>query len=375
MKEKNIKIEDLLGANSHLDEAYESENEDGENVYYTTPTSTRKRTPASKHRSTSGRTIFRKLDFSSPLETTPLSLKRKRRAVTSKNYKEDEDDESEDTDISEYKEEGEATGGKGSAKRPTTKSSRAMAPSPTPTRPRAAARKQYAEKCLPGTHPARTQSQGGLQSAFGDQAHASGSGADDQPLGSNSEPSGQHQGSLSSGSHSQLHSVTSSQSSAARKPYTIPGPADDNADDGKMEYKLILCDLLQVDRQLAQIYTLQEFRTYARAYNLQFASKPWEMTTHDGGKYTCMMFRIRLPNGTYIAHFCFFLFKLAHLAVGRGDLNPDATFNHHSPHIAGFSTNGDARLDMALGVIPNPFGMVHPRLLDANHYEGYAGYE
>lgn len=210
MKEKNIKIEDLLGANSDLDEAYESENEDGENVYYTTPTSTRKRTPASKHRSTSGRTIFRKLDFSSPLETTPLSLKRKRRAVTSKNYKEDEDDESEDTDISEYKEEGEATEGKGSAKRPTTKSSRAMAPSPTPTRPRAAPRKQYAEKCLPGTHPARTQSQGGLQSAFGDQAHASGSGADDQRLGSNSKPSGQHQGSLSSGSHSQLHSVTSS---------------------------------------------------------------------------------------------------------------------------------------------------------------------
>jgi hypothetical protein len=372
MKEKNLKFEDLLGANSDLDEAYESENEDGENVYYTTPTSTRKRTPASKRRSTSGRTPSRKLDFSSPLETTPLSLKRKRRAVTSKSYKEEEDNESEDTDISEYKEEDEATGGKGSAKRLAT--SRAMAPSPTPTRPRAAARKQYAEKCLPDTHPARTQSQDGLQSAFGDQAHASGSESH-EPLSSNSEPSGQDQRSLSSGSHSQLHSATSSQSSAAKKPYTIPGPADDNADDGKMEYKYILCDLLQVDRQLAQIYTLEEFRTYARAYNLQFASKPWEMTTHDGGKHTCMMFRIRLPNGTYIAHFCFFLFKLAHLAVGRGDLNPDATFNHHSPHIAGFSTNGDARLDMALGVIPNPFGMVHPQLLDANHYESYASYE
>lgn len=363
MKEKNLKFEDLLGANSDLDEAYESENEDGENVYYTTPTSTRKRTPASKRRSTSGRTPSRKLDFSSPLETTPLSLKRKRRALTSKSYKEEEDNESEDTDISEYKDEDEATGGKGSAKRTAT-----MAPSPTPTRPRAAARK-------PDTHPARTQSQDGLQSAFGDQAHASGSESHNQPLSSNSEPSGQDQSSLSSASHSQLHSATSSQSSAAKKPYTIPGPADDNADDGKMEYKFVLCDLLQVDRQLAQIYTLQEFRTYARAYNLQFASKPWEMTTHDGGKHTCMMFRIRLPNGTYIAHFCFFLFKLAHLAVGRGDLNPDATFNHHSPHIAGFSTNGDARLDMALGVIPNPFGMVHPQLLDANHCEGYAGYE
>jgi hypothetical protein len=372
MKEKNIKFEDLLGANSDLDEAYESENEDGDNVYYTTPTSTRKRTPASKRRSTSGRTPSRKLDFSSPVETTPLSLKRKRRAVTSKSYKEEEDDESEDTDISEYKDEGEATGGKGSAKRPAI--SRVMAASPTPTRPRAAPRKQYAEK-LADTHPARTQSQDGLQSAFGDQAHASGSESHDQLLGSNSEPSGQHQRSLSSGSHSQLHSVTSSQSSVAKKPYTIPGPADDNADDGKMEYKFVLCDLLQVDRQLAQIYTLQEFRTYARAYNLQFSSKPWEMTTHDGGKHTCMMFRIRLPNGTYIAHFCFFLFKLAHLAVGRGDLKPDATFNHHSPHIAGFSTGGDARLDMALGVIPNPFGMVHPQLLDANHYESYAGYE
>jgi hypothetical protein len=44
MKEGNIKIEHLLGANSDLDKAYESKTEDGENVHYTTATSTNRRT-------------------------------------------------------------------------------------------------------------------------------------------------------------------------------------------------------------------------------------------------------------------------------------------------------------------------------------------
>jgi hypothetical protein len=45
MKERNIKIEHLLGSDPALDEAYESKTEDGENVHYTTATSTNKRSP------------------------------------------------------------------------------------------------------------------------------------------------------------------------------------------------------------------------------------------------------------------------------------------------------------------------------------------
>jgi len=45
MEVGNIKIEHLLGANSDLDEAYESKNEDGEDAYYTTATSTNNGTP------------------------------------------------------------------------------------------------------------------------------------------------------------------------------------------------------------------------------------------------------------------------------------------------------------------------------------------
>jgi hypothetical protein len=395
MKEKNIKIEDLLDTDPGLDEAYGSEDEDGDSVYFTTPTSTKKRTPASKRRSLSSRTPSRKLYFSTPVETSPLSLKRKRRAVTSKNYKEDEEDEPEDSDISEYKDENEANEGKSSSKI-LSNHSRLTTTSPTPTRPRAAPYKpykQYSDKHLPSTYPAHTLLQEGLPSASGDgalnsgtasydQADATGSVSYDQTHASGSGSSGQQQRPLSSGSRDQLRNGTGPAASAAKeiKPYEIPGPADDNTNDEIMEYKLILCDLLQVDKALAEIYTLQELRIYARAYNLQFASKPWVMTTHDGSTHICERFRIRtrqrLPNGNprYIIHFCHWKFKLAHLAVCRGDLKTDATFNPRSKHIAGFSTHGAARLDMALGVIPNPFGMVPPQVLDASHNEGPAGF-
>jgi hypothetical protein len=137
----------------------------------------------------------------------------------------------------------------------------------------------------------------------------------------------------------------------------LPHLASDNGDSSRLDYKLTLCQLLQVPNELASHYTLEELRLYARAYNRQFAANFWELTGADGQKYLCKGFRLYPSHGATIPHFCYLNSGFAYLAVSRGDLNNDCTINHNSRHRGGFSTGGDALLNMALGVIENTFGL------------------
>ncbi|KAE9371391.1 hypothetical protein N431DRAFT_558928 [Stipitochalara longipes BDJ] len=515
MKRQNIKMEDLIG-DAEPEEVYNSEDEDAESSYDSTPEK-KKRTPATKRRSVSGRPPAKKdrlqpkHEESSPV--IPLSLKRKRRTVSAKNYRQSDEDKTEDSDVSEYKEiTDDVKGEKGSSsKRQAVDSSPGMSASPTPL-----ARKSIGEKRLPSTAVVREESQDdhqpqvGSQSASPNQGHASGSGTDDlvpsdldylivyEPLstlgsgsatiaqgsadsgatnqlqgstgplssahltqgasssgaadqlqGSMGAPSSAYQrqgsmgsgaahqrrGSMSLGSAHQRHGSMSSSSAyqhqgpmgfdfgfqpqgfmapgsatqaqgsfigypsnvqpysfmapgpatqaqgatssgfgapfVAPRPasfavplsYEIPGPASDSRNLAKMEYKFIICEILNVHPQLAQYYTLEEFRMYARAYNLQFANELWNVTAHDGKKFKCKMFRLISPTNGIVPHFALYLYKLAFLAVSRGDLNPDATFNAKSPYRVGFSTKGDRRYDMALGVVQNLFGVIDSQTL------------
>lgn len=432
---QNIKLEDLVDHDSDLDEGLGSVSEDADD-YYTTP----KRTPAGKPRSGSARTPSKKGVFSTPQEATPLSLKRKRRTVSAKNYREGNTPSSEDSDVSEYDD--DVARGKNSSKRPATGSPRDRAESPTPSRPRTWPGKSLSKRLSDSAavskesqddfhsesydqhrgdasslgfygHPRRASRPGfddslqvdsgfdvfdGLQSAsesafidrlrgaagvdsFDGLQGPSDSGSNDQvQVISTSGSNDQFPGTSDSGSYDQVQGASDSSSNgrlrgasgsgyydrvqhlpASQLPYPIPGLAADNLDDGKLAYKHILCDLLQVPKILANSFTLEEFRIYGRAYNNEFASDLWQITAHDGKQFTCKTFRLHDYNkNKVVAHFCFYKFHMAYLAVARGDLHTNATLNRESPHIGGFWTYGDVEKDMALGVIDNPFGL-HPQ--------------
>jgi hypothetical protein len=229
--------------------------------------------------------------------------------MTSKNYREDDDNEEEDSDGSEYEDNDTPTQSTPS-KRAATRASRAKFATPsrtTPSRTRATPSKA-ASKSASSSLPVRNQAARG--SAVG---------------------------------HRNRRSTLSSVVHAANL-----------EDEEKMKYKEIICDILQVNRALAQSYSLKDLRFYARAYNIQFAGDDWFLGTADDA--TGKMFRIFTGSGI-IHHFAQILPHFVVLAIERGDLNPDKTVNEHSPHMVGFATNGDVQKDMALGVLPNPFGL------------------
>jgi hypothetical protein len=132
--------------------------------------------------------------------------------------------------------------------------------------------------------------------------------------------------------------------------------ASDVEDDQKMIFKKTICKILQIDESFAESYSLEELRSYARAYNIQFATDDWKVSMGSGEPNTCKMFRVFTSAGI-IHHFSHVLPKFMPLAIARGDLNHDYTANEHSPHKNGFSTNGNVHEDQALGVLPNPFGL------------------
>ena len=157
--------------------------------------------------------------------------------------------------------------------------------------------------------------------------------------------------------------VPGPKSSVTPPKYEVPEKASDNGDPSKMQYKLVLCEILNVHRSLMYHYTLEEFRMYGRAYNRQFWHDSWEITVDDGKKFKCLTHLLISPNNGTIAHFAMYCHKFAYLAICRGDLNPDTTFNERSPNLNGFVTNGNNLFNMALGVIPNPLGMIDPLTL------------
>jgi len=271
----------------------------------TAKTPTVRRILNAKRRSSSATASSKKGVSSVQSPTTPVSTgKRKQRSTISKNYRDGDDEEDEDSDFSDYVDSQSPTRTTPS-KRAATRASRAKAA--TPTRARATPSKSASKSASAGL-PVRNQTR--VESGLGRRNRRS---------------------TLSSVVH-----------------------ASELEEEDKMKHKEIICDILQVDRTHAQTYSLEDLRFYARAYNIQFAADDWFLGT--ANEATGKMFRVITPTGI-IHHFAHLLPHFVPLAIARGDLNPDSTINEKSPHMAGFSTNGDAQKDMALGVLPNRFGL------------------
>jgi hypothetical protein len=420
MKRQNLKIEDLV-VGDEAEDAYELEGGDAGSSFDSNPP--KKRTSTTKRQSVSVRTPAKKDRLQlKPEESSPagpLALKRKRRTISPKNYRQSDEDKTEDSDVSEYKEDpDEGTRNRGSSnKRQAVESSPGISATPTPLDPRLP-RKPLPDR-RPPNHPVADtlshdspQPQVGSQSASPGQANASGTyemslgglnysahqyqgpmGSDFavQPQGLMAPvPVAQVQGSMGFGFTLQPQSfmvpvsVVAAQgasslnftgsfvaptldSLAVHLPYH-PGQALDNGNAGKMKYKTMICEILNVDPSFAQLYTLEELRMYARAYNREFAPDDWIATNDEKKSFKCKTFHLFCHTAGTIKHFTQYFPKLVFLAVERGDLNADGSFNHKSPHLEGFSlksftTSKKYYYDQALGAEENPFGRIDKHTL------------
>jgi hypothetical protein len=125
------------------------------------------------------------------------------------------------------------------------------------------------------------------------------------------------------------------------------------ADPLEAEYKLALCRLLEVDNSWSELYTLHQIRTYARAYNSEFAYDDWYYPPN----FTGRGFTLSVEGGYYCDHFSQALPIFQGLAVARGDIAEGGIFIRDAPHIAGFARQTNPFIRQALGIAPNPFGL------------------
>jgi hypothetical protein len=125
------------------------------------------------------------------------------------------------------------------------------------------------------------------------------------------------------------------------------------ADTLEVEYKLALCKLLEVDNSWSELYTLYQLRTYARAYNSEFAYDDWYYPPN----FTGRGFTLSIEGGYYCDHFSQALPIFQGLAVARGDIAEGGIFIRDAPHIAGFAHQTSPFIRQVLGIVPNPFGL------------------
>jgi hypothetical protein len=125
-------------------------------------------------------------------------------------------------------------------------------------------------------------------------------------------------------------------------------------------FKLCICHLLHVDESWAHsgFYTLDHFRTYARAYNQEFADDDWYYNNAVGRGFTLTV------DGRKYEHFANYLVAFQGLAAARGDIlggTQHFTVNPEAPYKDGFGRKEDTFIRAALGIVPNPMGL-HPNL-------------
>ena len=387
MKNKKLrkKLLDASEFNDNLGEesgGLEEESDGSEIDYYTTP----KRTPAKKRLSGSVGALDKtpkrepgekrlpgsaqtpaKEDFSFHHETTPLSLKRKRRTVSAKNYKMEETSSTEDSYVSEYDDD-VARGKPPSAKKATTDSSRARAENPTPSQTRNSPREPSSSKLLSGGAATRKKKKDDSQVSSYNKPKLFGVPGSGSPYPAHApfDPSNDHIHGYDGSYVSPFPMIHPKGYVEPKLPFPTPGGTAEYADHGKYDYKLIITEILGIPRQIAGRFTLDQFREYARAVNLQFINDYWEITNHDGKKYTCKGLQLYDHNKkAIIPHFAQYKYHLAWLASCRHEINEDGTFNPVG--LGTFSTGGDVKKDKALGVIPNSYGLhpqKHPRLAE-----------
>jgi hypothetical protein len=383
MKNKDLrsKLLDAAAGGDNLGEESEGlEESNGSEIdYYTTP----KRTPAKKHSAKAPSMASKqrpggkrlpgsaqtpvKEDASVQHETAPLSLKRKRRSVSAKNYKMDDNPSAEDSDVSEYDDDF-AQGKPGSAKKTTTDSLRARAETPTPSGTRSDSRQSSSSKARSTSSVARKGKKDNSQvSTYGaPKLFGLPRSGSPYPAYAPFDPSNDHIHGYDGSYVSPYPMIYAKGYVEPERPFPTPGGTAEYADHGKFDYKLIITEILGIPRQLAGRFTLDQYREYARAVNLQFVNEYWEITGYDGEKYTCKGLQLYDHHKkAIIPHFAQYKYHLAWLAHCRNEIKDDGTFNPIGNGT--FSTGGDVQKDQALGVIPNPYGLhpqKHPRLAE-----------
>jgi hypothetical protein len=386
MKNKDIRnklLEAAASADNLGEESEGLEEGNGSEIdYYTTP----KRTPAKTTLSGSGKAPAMtpkhgtggkclpgstqtpaKADAPVQREASPLSLKRKRRSVSAKNYKLDDNPSTEDSDGSEYDDD-VARGKRSSAKKTMTDSSRVRAETPTPSHASSDSRKPSSSKSRSGSTIARKGKQDNSQSSTYGQPKLFGIPGSGSPYPAYApfDPSNDHIHGYDDSYVPSFPVVHAPGYVEPKLPFPIPGGTDEYADHGKFDYKLIITEILGIPRQIAGRFTLDQFREYARAVNLQFVNEYYEIMGYDGQKYTCKNLQLYDHNKkAIIPHFAQYKYHLAWLASCRHEINKDGTFNPKG--LGTFSTGGDVEKDKALGVIENPYGLhpqKHPRLAE-----------
>lgn len=124
------------------------------------------------------------------------------------------------------------------------------------------------------------------------------------------------------------------------------------------QYKATICQVLEVDAAVGEIYSLPELRTYARAYNAEYSYEEWSyhpdylihgFSIIKGGQHHCHHFAQAIP-------------AFQALAVERGDLTPRHEFVPNAPGIGGFPRQTSTAVRQALGIAENIFGF-HDTLL------------
>lgn len=133
------------------------------------------------------------------------------------------------------------------------------------------------------------------------------------------------------------------------------GAADDSIEDKETRYKLMICDVLEVDVTHADQLDLQELRTYARAFNKNFHNDVWEVPNSNGARGVGpVIFTADQGPGDEGTHIALAIDRFRELAVARGDLDGDLKFDAMGQKL--FSSGGNIELDRALGVLENEFG-------------------
>ncbi|KAH9220109.1 hypothetical protein DL95DRAFT_456643 [Leptodontidium sp. 2 PMI_412] len=154
--------------------------------------------------------------------------------------------------------------------------------------------------------------------------------------------------------------AASSSSAKAKKPSPFPQPTAEL----NHQYRLAICDFIQVSPDNADKYTLDELRFFARAYNSLRKDEPWYHESFTNGEYLSGH-RMYFDKGTKWAHFACShpaLSMFCSLAIQRGELHENSTVNREH-RIVYYDPTKSLQLKQVLGIAPNAFGMksyTHP---------------
>jgi hypothetical protein len=128
-----------------------------------------------------------------------------------------------------------------------------------------------------------------------------------------------------------------------------------------MKYRVIICNALRISHEFAEQFDLYNLRFYARAYNIQHANDVWSYTDNIGNTGEHYGRKSRLYRSSFSSfsslHFALVIKHFRPLAVARGDLHEDFTFNEHGGSM--IDASQDVQLQKVLGMIKNDFNLVN----------------